>query len=626
MAMRMKMRVYLMSALLALVVGAATAAALTPLQTDLARAVPADVFVFEHKVQIPEDDFSEEAWGRVGKAVMDSGIIKQSLELLLGELDDSQRSMVEEKINKAQEFFTTVDWESLASMEQVFAMRMDPNHPLAMMTQGMAPPDMIWGLRGDSAEENYESLRQGLEYVADLNGEILTLTSTDAGGVDRTDLSVANLQSFVLLRKDDTIFISMGTGLLGDVLIGLKGDAVGGSLVDDETFKETMALLPAAQIGASYSNLGAFWSYLNGFISRGLEVAETQNPDEGDEIALVKKMVGLAFTELSILDTVANTSRVEGFKFVVDAVVVHGEGAQDTIVYRSFMSERTVNEWAEYIPKEATSFSASSGVDLLVMYDEGMKLFREFAGDDATEVLNDWQAMQDQYEVDVREDLLGWISGEMISYKLPKVGSSENGATLMKVNDEEKARKVVDRLFVTANQLLSSNGQAQITRSASPNLGDEFQVITHPQIMMFGMKFIVGVKDGWLFFGLSEDAVSKSLATARGDHPSIRENEGFAKRSLEIGDGVTMVKYQDMSNMGQELAAAVAMASFFGGMSASQPGTPPQVGKIFNLIGRLSGPLQQINFLDSTVSVAHSHTDYIRTTTVTAYKESVVAP
>jgi hypothetical protein len=123
--------------------------------------------------------------------------------------------------------------------------------------------------------------------------------------------------------------------------------------------------------------------------------------------------------------------------------------------------------------------------------------------------------------------------------------------------------------------------------------------------------------------------VTKSLAVAKGDQPSIMKNEQFLKEGLVPKGPFLSASFTDKSAFGQEIGAAFGMIGMFGQMAvANIPEEDEGAAKAKQLmrsglgIAMKLGPiLQKIDFLSSESSLSTYDGDLtLRKDTVVTYK------
>ena len=111
-----------------------------------------------------------------------------------------------------------------------------------------------------------------------------------------------------------------------------------------------------------------------------------------------------------------------------------------------------------------------------------------------------------------------------------------------------------------------------------------------------------GVVDGYLMLGSSADAVALCLATAKGDHPNIRDNARAMSEAVVPAGPFASVSLTDRRGLGEELASGLGIASMVSGMIGTfvpEPKLRPVLAKISGMLGKLTPVVRKIDFYKS---------------------------
>jgi hypothetical protein len=301
--------------------------------------------------------------------------------------------------------------------------------------------------------------------------------------------------------------------------------------------------------------------------------------------------------------------------------------------YPVFGKRESLKRFDRYLPKETVSFSVDAGFDLTELYRFVIDTIKAL-GPKGDEILQKWAAVQAQGGIDVQKEILSVIHGEAISATL------EGNAWLMmmRVNDEEIARTKL----ASALQFLA----AEMPKLAQQNpmlamFMLRVEPCTHEKLggfhtVAFGMHppMVCGVRDGYVMLGSSAHVVSLALATAAGEHPSVRQNETVMADAIRPTGKFRSISYTDKRSMGKDLATLAGAVSMGAGMGASflpDEEARQMLMKVIGIVGKLSPVLQKINFykstsasctFDGTAWHSHSVTNY-RAPSKTANPEDI---
>lgn len=122
-------------------------------------------------------------------------------------------------------------------------------------------------------------------------------------------------------------------------------------------------------------------------------------------------------------------------------------------------------------------------------------------------------------------------------------------------------------------------------------------------IGMSPQPIVFGVTDGHLIFGSSADAIALCLATAAGDHPTVRENAQLMKEALIPDGAFVSVSFKNERKFGEQLTQAVAVVSMVGGMAAMavpEPEAQKAITKVLGIVAKLGPLASKIDFYRST--------------------------
>ena len=122
----------------------------------------------------------------------------------------------------------------------------------------------------------------------------------------------------------------------------------------------------------------------------------------------------------------------------------------------------------------------------------------------------------------------------------------------------------------------------------------------------------------WLSLGLTG-----SLATARGDHPSVRNNARVMSEMIVPEGPFVSVSLADRRNLGNELAAGVGMVSMVTtmmGASIPEPQVRQAIARLSAIFGKLTPVLQKIDFYKSVSTHIVFDGQMWRTKLVTHYR------
>jgi tetratricopeptide (TPR) repeat protein len=340
----------------------------------------------------------------------------------------------------------------------------------------------------------------------------------------------------------------------------------------------------------------------------------------------IKALVDRLIDVPAVLDYIAEVAYTEGHVTHTVSTVALVADAPSKPIYAVFGRPTPLTRYDQFVPREAVSFSVSSQIDLVALYDFIIETIGS-VGEKGAEVLAKWEEIQKQYELDVRRDVLAWISGESVSVQLPQPPFGSGGTFLLKVKDEKVAReKVAAFLEFGTNamkELAKQNPMmGMLALRVTPCTHERLSGFHEIAIGMMPQPAVCGVTDGYLIFASSADSALLCLDTASGKHPSIRENTQVMSELLAPKGSFTSLSFVDQRNLGNEIAQFLGIFSMVGGMmtmAIPEPEVQQVVAKVAGIISKLAPAAQKIDFYKSTSTYAtydgqkwqmHSVTNY----------------
>lgn len=322
--------------------------------------------------------------------------------------------------------------------------------------------------------------------------------------------------------------------------------------------------------------------------------------------SLAQTMLDRVAQAVGVLDYVASIETSNGYSTQADTVVMLVPDAKERPIYKIFGNRPQLTDFEKYLPEETASYTLTSGIDLGALY-TFVKDTLHKAGKPGQAALAKWEVIQKQIGVNLHKDVLGWIDGDTLEMTLADTGDT---VTMMKVTDEKLAREKMGALveFVTVKlgDLYMKNrklaGLAMLGLRTSDVHHDELEGFQNIHMAMSPKPFVWGVADGQLIFATSADAVALCLATARGEHPNIMNNDTIMKEGLIPKGPFTEASYSDLRGLGDQIAEGLGVATMITGMMGSfipEPAVRPILGRISTILGTLTPVVQKIDFYKS---------------------------
>ena len=326
----------------------------------------------------------------------------------------------------------------------------------------------------------------------------------------------------------------------------------------------------------------------------------------GAKLTLAKRLLDRLMEAVGTLDYSAAVETTDGYAVWAESITVLVPDSKDRPIYPVFAKHQQLTDFDRYLPQETLSFSVSGGPDLGELYKFLEDSFRG-GGPLGEELLAKWAGLQKQFDVDVRKDIVDWIDGDFISVTLADGGGS---VWLIKVTDEQVAREKVAAAIEFCSTKLTEvvakkpmlAGLAMLGVRTSPVEHEQLEGFQNLHFTMSPQPAVWSAVDGYLILGTSADAVALCLATARGDHPSIRDNARAMSEAIVPAGPFASVSLTDRRSLGEELATGLGFASMVSGMIGAfvpEPKVRPVLTKISGMLGKLAPVVRKIDFYKS---------------------------
>lgn len=602
-------------ALCGMFVPAAQSSTLPP-QFTLSRYVPADFWMVIHAVNNPERAWVDAQWERVWDSFMQSGALDEVKTMFMGQLGEEDRAQAEQVSATFLKLFEAVDWGKQFGGEFVYAQRL--TFPVPDYLLLMRPAE-------GTAEANAKGMADIFKWLTGFGGIVVNETEMQGAKV-WSMASPDQMATLALFQKGDVNGIVTGSRTLREVLSLLAGSGGPDTIIDSPKFKQALGLVPPPEGAVMYFNASQFLEALRGMMMGALQQAGPDDTEAAQWVKVVGKLMDLA----DVMEYAITTVEFDGRRDLTHSVCRIKEGKENSPLLRIFTQRKPFERFDKYIPAEATSFSINGSIDIEALYQLVVNFIEKDVPDGA-EAIAEWHAFLASTGFSPQNDIFSWWGGEMISVSLPAatptpMGGGE-GVLMIRVKDGKLALEKVNALLNKANTLLQGNQLPPLMITPAKSGREGFCAITHPMVMMWGVTLAIGVDQDWLMIG-SAAGVERCLAVAAGKAPSILTNERFREEGLVPKGPVSSCSFSDLSNLGQDLAMGVGMASMFGNMAVAgmpQNGEDERQAKavlqgIFGILTRLTPVLQQIDFFSSSSSLCTRDGLNYHTEAVTAYK------
>lgn len=607
-----------------------------PKQFTLSELVPSDAWLYMNFVENPEHEWLYEQYEQLFNALKESGIDRDVIGLMSTVAEAASNGQgttagadMEATVEKLSGMFEKVDWDSLVH-EMAYGMRV-AKLPL--------PYDYFLVMRGKpgSAKANTDAI---MNIVRELTGwsDMVSISEEEYPGIRAWRVGLAQQPNVpggfdagaYLYNKGDLIGVVIGSKPVFEEVVKLLGrEPDSKSMANAETFNKALKDVAAPEEGVVFFNPNALMSGLSKMVN---DAIDQQNAADDPQAAMVANAVKSAFDKLNVFEYVITSIETEGRQQKSHEVVRFRQDKIQGPFCKMLLDRKPFDKYDQFVPQDATSFNASGMIDLKAGYEMCVNFVKNDIPDGEAHIAQ-WNAILAQSGFNPEEDLFNWLSGEMISVQMPPTVvtsmASPDWVTMVRVKDAETARTkvfaAIDFMNGMMQQAMGPQGQGLMISPADSVKGEGFKEVTHPMVMMMGLRPVIGVKGDWLMIGSSAPALNKCLSVQAGEAPSIAKNPRFKREGLVPGRPVYSVSFTDTTKFGEEMAAVAGMVGMFGGMATAQIPDEDAKGMIqsmLSMVMKLGPVLQHLDFFSSESTIVTIDGPVMRTERVVTYKDA----
>jgi hypothetical protein len=566
---------------------------------DLREAVPSDMFLAVHGKHNPERDYQREHYQAVWDTVEQSRIIERVTQIIQSRMSESDVEQMLAFRDRLKEAVSPIKLEELAELnEVVYAQKMEG--PFTQNVLMMRFPE------GTAA-----SLVEGLGNLLDMAGEAASELRVE----DQT-AGDAKLRSLVLPPgvpmsptigvRGDLFLYSSNPELLKQCLELLDNPSAQ-SKFDDPRLKAALTHLPEAEDAVVFFDGQQLNQQLDGLITfiRGVGAGN-------DEAQRIASLLESFLDEVQIVDHEVTVEYTDGYRNLSAAYGRYAAGYAEKTAGKMVAEQQAFSNWSRYVPADASGFSLSSGANLHPLYVWATTKIPELFPE-SDEFFTKAEAIQDEYDVHLDEDILQGFGGESVSVTMPgpmtPFGPSAKSVTMLRCTKPERITELINRGLdaLTSNPQVQRQG-VQVTPSAAI---DGFQQISASFFMMMGgMTPTFGMQDGWLVMGTHADAIQSVLVTQGGESDTFAQTERFTQFGMEVPDEVHSISYSNIGETIRQISNGMQQAGAMLPMFMAMAGDPQaarelepvkDVLSLLPTIGRIVG---KFDFIDSRLSVS----------------------
>ncbi len=586
---------------------------------DLRDAVPNDAFLAAWHQHNPERDYQAQYYAEIWNTVQETQLadkIMTVIERRMSERDLEKFKAVRSALEKAVE---PVQWAALANCtESVYAQKMEipTSQHLVLLRfgdDGTAAKSLLAGLT------NLMKLAEGAA-----EGNITVETQT-LSGAEATVMVLPPQVPFqpAMAVIDENVFAFCTSRQMLRSSLQLLGDPSATSKFDDPRLAEALTHLPTAEDGLTFFDGSRLFEQLGGLPTF---IAQVSNGDPG--AARVSALMQDIFDQFNGIDYEVTVEYTQDYQ---NRTAVFGKvlpGVNELVLGKMFKDQEPFEDWGRWVPASATSYSLSSGITLHPLYAWATEMIPQHFPE-AQQGLDQWAAVQDQYDIHLDEDFLQAFSGETVSVNFPGTGQSmfgEVGESVMycKCDKPDRIRELIHRGIAALQEIPQVQAQGLALKPVDDL--DGFEELSLKLLPMLGIRPVVGFHDGWFVIATHAQAVQKVEETRSGGGETIVGTEKFTQFDLEVTGPVKAVSYSNIGQKTREVAAALqqvgAMVPMFLGMAGASQDAPElkAVSDILALLPSVGQIVAKFDFMEGKLSATMpgpTSDSYLRHTVIT---------
>lgn len=571
-----------------------------PAAADLRDAVPAEVYVAVYGKHNPERDYQRKYYDEIRQAFEQTKILEKVLQIVTKRMSADDLDTANAVIKELQEAAAPIDFEALSQVKElVYAQRMPGHQSQHLLLMRVTP---------EAAKSAHQGVTNLFNLAAKHAGDALAVVHETNGD--------ARLTTLRLQQQVQEIDFEPTVAYSGDLLmLGTTADFIGASLetladgqanskFDDPRVIQALQRLPAAEDAISVFDGQRLFADLKRL---GPTIRRMSNNDPGASRAA--DTIELVLDELAIFDYEVTVEYTEGNLNHSQAYGKLLPNIEDKALAAALRSGQPFENWTGWVPSTALSYSLSTGVSLHPLYQRAIEVVNE-RFPEARPALEQFERAQQQLDVHLDRDILQSFSGESVSVSLPKavptLFGGTDSVTAMRCHNPDRIRELLHRLFaeLEKNPALQAQG---IRLTEAPDL-EGFDQLTAPMMMSFGVRPVIGFREGWMIFATSPQAVQKVLDTRAGKGDTVTDTDAFKRFKVEVEGPVAAIGYQNLAQQtraaAQMLTQAGAIAPMIIGMAGQE--APPEAVELLQevvaLLPDVGRIVRKFDFLEAKLS------------------------
>lgn len=565
----------------------------------LMEAAPNDAYLAIYRKHNPERDYQNAYYAEIRQTVQDTKIIEKFLAAMQKQVPAEEFAQFEAVKNQLMQAVAPIDWDAAMDCSEslyIQTMEIPSTHHLLMAR-----------MADGGASSLVEGLTNLLKFAEAASQGQVPVVENEIGGISMTGMGLPPGVPFnpMFGATEDGMFVFTTSPALMEQCMALMADPSAVSKFDDPRVATALQQLPKWEDTIVFFDGRKLFSEL-----KGLE-AFIQGIGAGNEEATrVATLLGKVFGEVDVLDYELTVEYTEAYQNRTATYGALRDGYESTAVGKMFVDQELFENWSGWVPESATAWSLNSGATLAPLYEWAMEVIPE-TFPEAEQGLAQFQAIQDQLDIHLYDDILTGFSGESVSVSFPgpvtAFGPTAKSVAYLKCDKPDRIEALVKRGFDALLQIPQVKAQGL---SLTPVDGMEgFQQLNFQFFAMLQIQPVIGFKDGWMVLASHPDAVQTIELTRGGGAATIESSDKFTAFNLPIEGAIAGTSYvntgqqtRDMAKGLQSIGTMLPMMMAMAGGGNNGPDLS-KAADFLNLLPSLGRIVAKFDFLDSTLSV-----------------------
>jgi hypothetical protein len=577
---------------------------------DLRKGVPDDVYLVVRGMNNPERDFQKEYYAEVWKTVQETEVIEKALKIVTSRMGEDELAQANSIIEQLQEATRPIDLPGLAeSKEVIYAQQMvmfqPPGAPATLPTSQHL---VLVSVTPEVAASTVEGVKNLFTLVEGYSQGELQVNESQLGDATVVALNIPSGVPFQpQVAHMGGVFAFSTSGELLETSLKMLSSGQGKSKFDDPRLAEALAKLPEAEDSLVFYDGRSQFKALR-------EIAPMVRQMGGGDpnVDRAAKFIEMVMDELSVFDYEVSVEYTEGN---LNRSATYGKlvaGTEDSTLRKMLSSGEPFEKWQSWVPAGALSYSLGTGVNLHVLYERVMDVL-ETDVPEAAGPLAQFDAIQEQFDLYLDEDILQAFSGEYASLSIVTEGGKRESVTALRCHKPERINELIHRGIDALQQVEAIKAQ-QLKLVENQEL-EGFENVSAALLPFLGLSPVIGYQDGWMYIGQSSAAVKKVLETQKGNVDTIDTTDEFKRLNIEIEGPVNAISYANTAENTRALADAVRKAGFAFQMVATMTGANAEdeslepVKEVLALTPDIAKIIDKFDFLEARMTVVQDGPD-----------------